>query len=114
MSRIIPLLGLAILLGGCVLPIVTEPHLHGRVLDARTKKAVAGAHVGIDGAPGIATTTLADGTFDFPAVRKWEVLGLVPLDHFPRTTVVVTAPGYAAARRGREDYERQAILLQPK
>src|SRR5438874_2664958 len=76
-----------LLLGICVAPVADTSHASGRVLDSRTRRPIAGAHVTIAGSTLTHTTTKPDGSFDIPAQSRWALILPIPMDRFPNGTV---------------------------
>ena len=64
-------------LGGCLPEHVAEtPHIYGSVLDAGSGAPIGGATLHYPDYPATVVTTGADGGFNFPAIRKWEIVVL--------------------------------------
>jgi hypothetical protein len=81
-------------LGGCLPGHVTEtPHIYGSVSDAGTGAPIAGATLRYPRFPATVVTTGADGRFDFPAIRKWEIVFILG-DRNTAMRLNVAAPGY--------------------
>jgi hypothetical protein len=102
---------MAVSLCGCLLPIPTTLHVRGYVLDARTKKPVAGARVTIEDHPQATAMTKNDGSFDIPAETHW---GFIVPPQEPvglPDTVVVTKISYRP-KTTRCSYEGCKIVLE--
>jgi hypothetical protein len=81
-------------LGGCLPEYVSEtPSIYGSVLDAGSGAPIGGATLRYPDFPATVVTTGADGGFNFPAIRKWEIVILFG-DRNPAMTLNVAAPGY--------------------
>jgi len=105
------------LFGGCVLPIPApeNPHVAGRVLDAATKRPIAGAILQFERYQDQPVVTTADGRFDIPLVSR-VVPVLMPSADFNahRAYLLVHARGYEPARVGFMSYKshvHETILL---
>jgi hypothetical protein len=102
------LVATAISLGACVLPIPTTLHARGHVLDAATKKPVAGAHVTVKDHSKATPVTANDGSFGIPSETHW---GLIVPPQEPvglADTLVITKTGYGSKIAKTSDTE---ILL---
>src|SRR5437899_12665071 len=86
-----------VLLAGCLLPIPApeNPHVAGRVLDATTKRPIAGATLQFEHYQDQPVVTPAEGRFDIPMVSRVTVVLMPSADfnaHWPH--LMVRAPGY--------------------
>jgi hypothetical protein len=83
-------------LGGCLPGHVTEtPHIYGSVSDAGTGAPIGGATLRYPRFPATVVTTGADGSFDFPAIRKWEIVFILG-DRNTTMSLDVAAAGYTS------------------
>jgi hypothetical protein len=99
--------------GGCMVP--RSPGVTGRVTDARTGRAVAGAHVGFAQFSTPAATTDARGQFHLPVQRQFSPLPMFTFE-FVHVTLQVAHPRYrnftTEIDRAVEDFHCD-IHLQP-
>ena len=84
-------------LAGCFPSLVSEtPHINGSVVSAATNLPISGATLRYRDFPEIVGTTEADGSFEFPAIRKWEIVVLLT-DHIPARGLNIAAQGFEPA-----------------
>ncbi len=108
----LPFIMAATSLCGCVLPMPTTLHARGYVVDAATKKPLAGARVTIQNHPKATSVTASDGSFDIPSETKLQ-FWVPPMEPVGLPgTVVVTKPGYRSKTINGPD-QRHPILLVP-
>ena len=102
----------AAVLGGCVpYPLQETPRLTGQVADAVTKQPVVDARLHYEEFPERVIATGSDGQFEFPAISKWQLVPIGPLDRFGARTLVVHALGYQPASRRVPIMTREPYLL---
>ena len=96
-------------LAGCVpYPDQQTSHLSGKIVDVVTQEPIAGALVTYEEYPKHTATTSTNGSFELPAVKKWQLRAPF-FDHIKYATLVVTAPKYSPykerveAWNGREE-----------
>lgn len=87
-------------LSACVpYPLQETGHIHGRITDASTGDPVSTARLHYkEFEPVVAAGT--DGNYDFPAISKWQLVPLLPIDRFGESTLLIEADGYASESRG--------------
>ena len=86
------------LLGGCLPEYLSETSdICGSVLDAASGASIAGATLRYPDFPATTVTTRSDGSFTFPAIRRWSVVILYG-DRNPVIWLDISAPGYKAER----------------
>jgi hypothetical protein len=82
------------LLGGCVThPGPVSESLAGRVVDADTGEAIAGAHLYLAESPKEQVVSSEDGGFTLAAMRKWQTV-LMGVELNGERMLVVEAPDY--------------------
>jgi hypothetical protein len=109
MVKVVLSLAVAVLLCGCLLPLPTTLQVRGYVLDATTKRPVAGARVIVKDHPKAAVTA-NDGSFDIPSETHW---GFIVPPQEPvglEDTVIVTKAGYRS--KTIRPSQRPDILLE--
>ncbi|HEV2287033.1 MAG TPA: hypothetical protein VGR80_13385 [Steroidobacteraceae bacterium] len=97
--RYLPYLSLLMSLSGCIeITTYVSPSASGTVVDATTKKPIAGATIAVDDHPGLFAQTNSDGQFFLAATtRTTHIFWLAPYRSLPPGgTVVVSADGYAS------------------
>jgi len=86
------------LLGGCLPEYLSETSdICGSVLDAASGASIAGATLRYPDFPATTVTTRSDGSFTFPAIRRWSVVMLYG-DRNPAIWLDISASGYKAER----------------
>jgi hypothetical protein len=111
------LLLVALALGGCLvpLPVAENPHVAGRVLDATTKRPIAGATLQFERFQDQPLMTAADGRFDIPEIQRVKLVPMPSADFYSGSRyLLVHAPGYQSARLAYSNYKthlHETILL---
>jgi|GEM_PF-4294850 hypothetical protein len=99
---------------GCVVFPYPTPEVKGAVVDAATKKPIAGARVEARKHKRISCVTASDGSFDLAANHIWGPCFLMPGDYFLRAPLSFKAPGYHTVTNdfygGRDG---RVVLTQP-
>jgi hypothetical protein len=91
---IISVLVVAIICQGCVVYHYPTPEVRGSVVDAATKKPIAGVRVQDWKHSHISCETSADGTFELPAGRYWGPCFLMPGDYLIVAHLTFSASSY--------------------
>ena len=89
-----------LLVAGCIPYLTREtPYVSGVVIEADTRQAVGGARVSWDRYQQTPVVTSADGHFEIPTIRQFEMIALAPYDRFIQDLyLIVQAPGHATLR----------------
>lgn len=110
-------LGAALLLIGCVpASVLKTPTVTGRVIDARTGRAVAGAKVGFPAPNSVWQITDRDGRFAIQSTNKLGIVVLLPFDPAQKyLPFVVGKAGFQSLRTEVPFYEfgRASTLALP-
>ena len=93
-SAIVTVLFVGIFCQGCVVFRYPTPEVRGSVIDAATKKPIAGVRVQDRKHSHIFCETSADGTFDLPAGHYWGPCLLMPGDYLVIAPLAFKAFGY--------------------
>ena len=91
---------LTLSLAGCIpYPVQETPHVSGIVVDAATKRPVAGAHVMWDRYQETPVFTDGLGRFDIPVINQVEMIFLGPYDRFGEDRyLIIDAARYSTLR----------------
>jgi hypothetical protein len=123
MKKFIGLCGcllITVVLGsGCIPYRLKEtPRVSGKVVSSANKLPVGGAALHYTRFPKKIMLTGPDGTFDFPAIYKWQLVPLGPMDRFYKLELVAEAPGYepgaVSFQPGVSDQTNRTIFLEGK
>jgi hypothetical protein len=113
------ILAIAFVGTGCIPYYLQEtPRVTGRVINAADQGPVEHARLHYTMFPKEIVIASADGTFDFRAIHRWQLVPLGPLDRFYDLHLLVEAPGYHTEelrfQPGVLDMTNQTISLQPQ
>ena len=106
----LPLLLLATLSTGCMIPYAVEvPSIRGCVLDAKEQTPVAEVSVALAGLPETERVTGKNGRFKTPATQHWRIFSFPLGDRVEQYELHLAAPLYRSATKSIWVFRQESV-----